>query len=243
MEDRPPVSVFRQNARDGYAQRFADERQLAAVHNRFRTGMLIYLGLCVLLAGAMCAYFSWEGLARNVAAQRFCEGQVYPRHWRADDAPPYESREACIAARPLLRGEARDFALLAAPAITLGLLLMALGLGLRHWLPPAMRALRDAPESVVWAYGIIYVHMGSRRPMERVVTVCTRDGAAHTLRVADVASLERVLDRITSHCPQAAMGHTPGLAASFTADRGARPPDPAGVPGAKGIEVEVAYRR
>ncbi|MDO9021765.1 MAG: hypothetical protein Q8S73_04790 [Deltaproteobacteria bacterium] len=237
------MPVFRQNARDGYAQRFADERRLAAVHNRFRTGMLTYLGLCALLAGALCAYLSWEGLARNVAAQRACDRQVYPWQWRADDSPPYASREACVAARPLLRGEAREFALLAAPALTLGLLLMALGLGLRHRLPPAMLALRDAPESVVWTYGTVYVALGSRRPMERVVTVCTRDGAAHTLRVADVASLERVLDRITSHCPQAAMGYTPALAASFEADRGARPHDPAGAPGAKWIEVEVARRR
>lgn len=234
--------MFRQNALEPYAQRFADERRLAAVHHRFRTGMLTYIGLCALLAGSLCAYLSWEGVQRNLAGQRVCEGKAYPWHWLSDDSPPYASFEACLAARPLFRGEARDFALLAIPSLALGLLLVALGMGSRHRLPSALRVLRDAPESVVWAYGITYVGQNTRRPLERVVCLATREGVTHTLRVADDAALDGVLARVASHCPQAVMGHSAALAASFAANRGARPHDPAGAPGARRVEIAIRRR-
>jgi hypothetical protein len=216
--------MFRQNALEPYPQRFADERRLAAAHHRFRTWMLGYIGVCALLAGSLCAYLSWQGLQRNLAGQRNCEGRDYPWHWRSDDSPPFASFEECVAARPLLRGEARDFAALAALPLTLGLLLVTLGLGLRHRLPPSLRVLRDAPGSVVWAYGFVYVGQNTGRVLDRVACVCTRDGVTHTLRIADAATLDSVLARIASHCPQAVLGHTPALAAAFAANPGTTPP-------------------
>ena len=234
--------MFRQNAFEPFAQRFADERQLAAAHHRLRTLLLVYLGVCALVPGLICALLSGEGLRRNGAMQRVCEGKAYPWAWRSDGSRPYASLEACLADRPLLRGEARDFALLAVVALAFGVLFVALGLWLRHRAPPALRVLRTAPESVVWVYGITYVARGTRRPMERVVCIATASAVTHRLRVADEATLDSVLDRVAALCPQAVLGHSAALAASFAATPGARPHDPAGAPGARRVTIEMRRR-
>lgn len=197
-----------------YAQLFADDRDLAAIHNRFNTWALVFLAVCALLPALGCSFFAYNSLQQNLRARAQCEGQTYPWDWAPPYQPAYASIEACRADRELFRGEAKDFGSIALGLFPLTLVFLGLSVGLRKRLPAALKVLRDRPQDVVWAHVLVVRGGGT----DRYASINTAQRESFSLQLSTPEQCTDVVRRVGMLCPHATIGYTDDARARFNQD-------------------------
>jgi hypothetical protein len=197
-----------------FEQVFYNAEELSVLHNRFRTGALIFLAVCALLPALGTGAFAWSSLSDNMEIRAMCDGKAYPWDWAPGQVPPYASHEACVEARPLLRGDAKDFGPIAGGLFPLSLLFVALAVGLRKRMPPALRVLRDRPQDVVWAHALTISGGGA----DRYAMIYTAQHEGYELQTDTRDRATDVVRRVGELCPTATIGFTKELQEAYNKD-------------------------
>ena len=197
-----------------FAQVFYNAEELSVLHNRSRTGAFIFLAVCALLPALGTGAFAWSSLTHNMESRAMCDGKAYPWDWADGHMPPYATREACIDDRPLFHGEAKDFGPIAGGLFPLSLLFVALAVGLRKRMPPALKALRDRPQDIVWAHVLQITGGGT----DRYAMIYTVQHQGYELQTDTRDRATDVVRRVGELCPAATIGFTKELQEAYNKD-------------------------